>query len=141
MQSALSADDPITTAQFLQGSREALELVEAGGLPEDAAERWQELAVELRISLEHGADASDIALLRRIFEEFSKSMLALEASFRHPGEQIHQEVFCSMAFDDGASWLQIGEEVSNPYYGSGMLRCGELRMSYPGLGMQKDEGR
>jgi hypothetical protein len=32
--------------------------------------------------------------------------------------------FCPMAM---ASWLQKGEKIRNPYYGSSMLECGEFK--------------
>ncbi len=36
--------------------------------------------------------------------------------------------FCPMANNNqGAEWLQTGGSVSNPFYGSAMLRCGEKR--------------
>ena len=32
-----------------------------------------------------------------------------------------------MAFGNaGATWLQLAETVSNPYFGATMLRCGEV---------------
>ncbi len=38
-----------------------------------------------------------------------------------------QQAYCPMA---KAAWLQQGDQVNNPYYGSSMLRCGEIRMTY-----------
>jgi YHS domain-containing protein len=33
-----------------------------------------------------------------------------------------------MAFDNrGASWLQRGDAINNPYFGQAMLRCGEIK--------------
>ncbi len=38
---------------------------------------------------------------------------------------------CPMAFDGkGADWLQIGEGIRNPYYGSDMLGCGSVVERY-----------
>jgi len=35
--------------------------------------------------------------------------------------------FCPMAdHDKGADWLQIGDDIRNPFYGSEMLTCGEV---------------
>jgi Cu(I)/Ag(I) efflux system membrane fusion protein len=40
-----------------------------------------------------------------------------------------------MAFDNqGADWLQRGEQINNPYFGASMLRCGEIRESFDPLG-------
>ena len=41
-----------------------------------------------------------------------------------------------MAFDNaGASWLQRGTTINNPYFGASMLRCGEVRAAFPPLGV------
>src|SRR5690606_2826422 len=38
---------------------------------------------------------------------------------------------CPMAFDDkGASWLQRGDEILNPYFGSEMPSCGSVERSF-----------
>ena len=36
------------------------------------------------------------------------------------------EQFCPM-FDGGSAWLSMNEEVTNPYYGSKMLKCGKVQ--------------
>ena len=34
---------------------------------------------------------------------------------------------CPMVYEDrGASWLQASEPLQNPYFGSSMLKCGEI---------------
>ena len=42
-----------------------------------------------------------------------------------------------MAFDNkGAAWLQATREISNPYFGSAMLRCGRVRKTLPSKTIQ-----
>jgi hypothetical protein len=36
------------------------------------------------------------------------------------------EQFCPM-YDGGSTWLSTNKEVSNPYYGSKMLKCGKVQ--------------
>jgi Cu(I)/Ag(I) efflux system membrane fusion protein len=37
-------------------------------------------------------------------------------------------LYCPMANNNkGADWLSASSEVQNPYYGSAMLNCGELK--------------
>ena len=36
------------------------------------------------------------------------------------------EQFCPM-YDKGSAWLSMSEEVRNPYYGSKMLKCGQVQ--------------
>ena len=46
------------------------------------------------------------------------------------GGGLDQTVFkahCPMAFkDQGADWLQSGNDILNPYFGAKMLKCGEI---------------
>ncbi|MEA3224871.1 MAG: hypothetical protein U9Q07_02900, partial [Planctomycetota bacterium] len=38
------------------------------------------------------------------------------------------KTYCPMAFDDkGADWLQLDEDILNPYFGASMLLCGEVK--------------
>ena len=40
---------------------------------------------------------------------------------------------CSMAFEGkGGSWLQTSDKVENPYYGSKMYRCGDIKKKIAG---------
>ena len=41
-----------------------------------------------------------------------------------------------MAFDNtGASWVQKGDRINNPYFGASMLRCGEITEK---IGLEND---
>ena len=65
--------------------------------------------------------ATDIEAARGEFAELSKTMIAL---WRSAAEKSGTVVaHCSMADE---SWLQTDAPLSNPYYGSEMLRCGEV---------------
>ncbi|NQU67114.1 MAG: efflux RND transporter periplasmic adaptor subunit [Candidatus Marinimicrobia bacterium] len=73
--------------------------------------------------------ADNIDALRGVFEELSQVMrfAAKTGLFSAPVN----EAFCPMAFDfKGAYWLQTGKEINNPYFGSKMLRCGEIRRQW-----------
>jgi membrane fusion protein, copper/silver efflux system len=42
-------------------------------------------------------------------------------------KQVYRQ-FCPMANNDkGAFWLSLDEKINNPYYGSSMLTCGEVK--------------
>jgi len=65
---------------------------------------------------------ADLKTARNHFGELSKRMTAyLQAAF--PGERKANQYYCSMA---KKGWLQPDKGVRNPYYGSSMLKCGEL---------------
>ena len=58
---------------------------------------------------------------RIAFREISNEVISLAKWI--PG---HHVMTCPMA---KADWIQIESEVSNPYYGSKMLRCGTIKES------------
>lgn len=65
------------------------------------------------------ASASDIETLRAAFLPLSNALLDSELP------EGYRIAHCPMAFDwEGAHWIQKEGEIANPYYGSGMLRCG-----------------
>lgn len=65
------------------------------------------------------ASAPDMAALRVAFRPLSEAMIEAGP---------HQDMavaYCPMAFNyEGGRWLQPLGDVSNPYYGAKMLRCG-----------------
>ncbi len=72
---------------------------------------------------------SDIEQLRKVFEELSLVLRgkAAEGGF---GETLY-EAFCPMAFNNkGAYWLQQDKQISNPYLGQKMPRCGEIKKTF-----------
>lgn len=71
--------------------------------------------------------ATDIEVQRSLFEELSNEMIRkIKASGISSGE-IYIE-HCPMALDDkGAAWLSNHKEIRNPYYGEGMMSCGEIK--------------
>jgi hypothetical protein len=68
------------------------------------------------------AGAVDITAARAAFGDLSDAMLALTGG--ETGGAGVRIAYCPMA---KKSWLQKGTEITNPYYGSQMLRCGEFR--------------
>ena len=75
--------------------------------------------------------AGDIEKLRQVFEEIS---IVLRHAAANGKVSIGlNEAYCPMAFDfRGAYWLQKDEKINNPYFGSQMLRCGEIKNRWSG---------
>jgi len=65
------------------------------------------------------ADAKDLAAIRTAFKPLSEALVRL------PWPAEYQPMYCPM-FDGnaGATWVQKAGPVTNPYYGTAMLRCG-----------------
>ncbi len=90
----------------------------------------QKIPQQLEAAAEKLAAAEDIAAMRDALKDLSKPM-ALWATLRKPdGVSV---MYCSMA---PGSWLQKDDtRIANPYYGSKMLRCGEI-VAGPGAGSE-----
>jgi membrane fusion protein, copper/silver efflux system len=73
-----------------------------------------------------GAAAKDLEGARKAFGELSAALLDWLKAQPSPAAETLHVAFCPMAFGTGAKWLQRSDKVSNPYYGSEMLRCGSI---------------
>jgi Cu(I)/Ag(I) efflux system membrane fusion protein len=133
LQEKLAGDD-------LPGSREALESLDArldalspADLDTGARTAWDGVARDLSGALTQARGASDLHGVRSAFGSLTTAVLVLEKAFGPPTKETHRLLFCPMAFNNqGAFWLQTGDAVRNPYFGSSMLTCGEVRETFTG---------
>ncbi|MEQ8316185.1 MAG: efflux RND transporter periplasmic adaptor subunit [Phycisphaerales bacterium] len=129
-QEALAADDLGGFSQAATDLRTAIGFVEEAGLVGEPLGEWRRAAARLRVE----PGITDIEIARTKFEGMSKAVIALQRRFGHRGSEEWQLAHCPMAFDNqGADWLQRGEQINNPYFGASMLRCGEIRESFEPL--------
>jgi Cu(I)/Ag(I) efflux system membrane fusion protein len=89
-------------------------------IPAEHVDHYRDVPLKLDMAIDKFISAKDISAQREAFRDLSKPM-AMWASMAVP-EGINV-VYCSMA---PGSWLQKGEEIRNPYYGTEMLKCGEI---------------
>lgn len=74
------------------------------------------------------ADAPGLAEARKGFQTLSTTMIAAAHKLGAPANQKLYRLFCSMALDNkGGDWLQRTAETSNPYFGTEMSKCGEIK--------------
>lgn len=79
------------------------------------------------------AKSSDIKAARNAFLELSREVSSLVKHVGTTGDTPLYLAKCPMAFDNkGGIWMQSGKTVSNPYYGSMMLRCGSVQKQISG---------
>ena len=96
----------------------------------DAHDAWMSANRQLKHAAQQILQATDLDAVRRAFELSSNAIIALEKRFGHIGEKTFVEIFCPMAFDRGASWLQTSTDVRNPYFGPKMIDCGNVASEY-----------
>lgn len=113
MAAALVADSPAGVAE-----RAAKIAADAGSAAKGAAGA-ERAALESLATSAGRVTGKDVAALRGQFKDFSKAM---EGYLRASGTPGWSLFYCPMA---EGYWLQAVEEVSNPYYGKAMLRCGD----------------
>ncbi len=106
----------------------ALGRVDMAVLEDEAHMAWMGYLAAIRGSTELVQEARNLEQARLGFQPLSQAIIELTQSFQaKPGDNA-VEAFCPMAFDNkGASWLQLGTDIRNPYFGSKMLQCGEVR--------------
>ena len=69
------------------------------------------------------AASKDISKQREYFMNFSKNMTTVAKANKLSDKPVY-EVYCPMK---KASWLSADKAIKNPYYGSSMLTCGEVK--------------
>lgn len=67
---------------------------------------------------------SDIDHQREHFKVLSKDVVDMVA-ITGTKNTLYQQ-FCPM-YDGGSAWLSMSKDIKNPYYGSKMLKCGEVQ--------------
>ena len=132
-----STDDVSASARSL-----AADIGEMQKIPiPDDPDFWGQLADPLAVIVRESAavaTASDIAASRLAFGNLSVAFRKLVGATGIPlgYPQAVQAMHCPMFSEDqgGAVWLQIGDEVRNPYMGSAMLGCFDDRKVIPVTG-------
>ena len=103
------------------------------GLSPEAQAAWTRLDIDLRQAVNSLEPDSDVTLLRTRFEALSLALERAVAVFGPFEAETLHKIHCPMAFDGrGAIWFQREAEVSNPYFGASMLRCGSVAEVLPG---------
>lgn len=129
-QEALAGDDLGGFSQAAADLRMALGFVEEAGLVGEPLGVWRRTGARLRVE----PGVTDIEVARARFEGMSEAVIGLQRRFGHRGSEEWRLAHCPMAFyNKGANWLQRGEQITNPYFGASMLRCGEIRESFAPL--------
>jgi membrane fusion protein, copper/silver efflux system len=97
--------------------------------PRAASETWLALARQLGQHGQHISQADSLESARGEFEALSAQLMALLRRFGNPLDRELSIAVCPMAAGRGATWIQDGMQVENPYFGQVMRDCGEIRES------------
>lgn len=127
LKNALADDDPDLAPEQGENLMELLEETGQHALEGEHHIFWMEQYEAIEESLSDFLAADDMEGMRRHFEPLSETFIETARTLGAIGQNYYV-AFCPMYDDDrGAYWLSEFEEIKNPYFGSMMLRCGEVR--------------
>jgi len=130
LKDALTQDD-FNTAQFkTKELKKVFSEIDMKVFKGESHEVWMDYQMKMKHVLEHIQHHDDIEGLRKNFIALSDWMIQVIEHFQPVNETIYLQ-HCPMADNDnGASWLSKEEPVVNPYFGSSMLGCGEVKKTF-----------
>jgi len=80
----------------------------------------------LQNNMPHVTHLNNIEKVRDVFRHVSINMIEITNTFKPFTKTLYVQ-HCPMADDNkGADWLSTEQEIRNPYFGSSMLKCGEI---------------
>jgi Cu(I)/Ag(I) efflux system membrane fusion protein len=105
--------------------KQALDKVDMSLIKGSAHVEWMKDFKELKGIVNKIEQTDDIQRQRKSFALLSESLGSTLKRFGHNLDRPVRIFNCPMAFDGrGGAWLQISEDVQNPYFGAAMLKCG-----------------
>lgn len=133
-QEALAEDDFGAFREAVADLTRGVEQVSVQGVFGETLGTWRRISKRLGDGLSRAGTALDVSEARVAFGAISSAVIELSERVGHVGGVAYVRAHCPMAFDNrGADWLQIGDEISNPYFGASMLRCGEVKARHEPL--------
>ncbi len=132
--SALVASDAAAARRYAGSLHGAVDALDVSALSGRALEVWREHGSDFHRAVSRAAATGDLEESRAHFQSASDALIALLERTGSPRAGLHVD-WCPMADDDrGAFWISAEAELSNPYYGDAMLRCGERQRAIPEAG-------
>lgn len=133
LQEALAHDnfaDAVKAGEAFSSTLKSLDPTVLTGAARDA---WGQALTRLLEGAERVTAPRSIETVRDGFEALSVGMAEAVERLGVDVKGPVYELYCSMAFNDkGAIWLQQDEDVRNPYFGSRMFKCGEVKRQLRG---------
>lgn len=127
LKNALASDNGKDAAIAGNDILTAMQNIDMGKMDETKHKVYMSVVDDIKENAEHIKDnEGKIEHQREHFEMLSKDVYDLVKAFG-AGTTIYKD-FCPMAFDQkGAFWLSETKEIKNPYFGSKMSECGEVK--------------
>ena len=128
MKNALVNDNILEVDLATVKMTQKVEAVDETSLKGEGKKTWQQHALLYSDKLAEMQHSKTLAEKRSYFSHISEIMYCTVKSYELKEYVTLYAVYCPMAFDGkGAYWLAETEEINNPYFGSKMLKCGEIK--------------
>ena len=129
MKDALVASNTKSTNLESKNFSTALKRVDMNLLQGEAHINWMEKLNVMQRASTAIQDENDLEKQRALFSDLTNTLYDSFKMYTENGLHAYYQ-YCPMAFDNkGAYWISREEEISNPYFGEQMLRCGETKES------------
>jgi len=136
LQTALAADRTPAAAD-IAALENSVGAVDMSLLEGHAHMMWMDQLKALQSGLAALKQAGDLKAARQAFVVVSNGLVGAARSFDvEPGATVYVQHCPMAAGGKGADWLQSAEIIRNPYFGSGMLECGETKVKLEGRGAE-----
>ncbi|HSF55375.1 MAG TPA: efflux RND transporter periplasmic adaptor subunit [Algoriphagus sp.] len=130
VKNALVSDNVAEGKNALSEINKALISVDMKLLTGSAHDRWMEVLAGIKDASAKMGSAPNIEEARKHFSMLSFHILEMTETFGLDKEVVYKD-YCPMAFgDQGAYWLSEKKDITNPYFGSSMMTCGEIKQTY-----------
>lgn len=127
LKDALVMSDAELTSSKVDNVSLALAKVDMNLVEGEAHMTWMKNLSTMNETLKLIRSTKDIERQRASFARFSDALYSSIKFFNVTGLNSYYQ-FCPMAFNNkGAYWISREKEISNPYFGEQMLRCGETK--------------
>jgi Cu(I)/Ag(I) efflux system membrane fusion protein len=124
---ALASDDKDSAIKAADNVLQALNAVEMSLLTGNAHNVWMANSTNMQEALETIKQANAIKPMRKGFERLSIELIAVVRQFGVSPDKTLYKINCPMAFNNkSADWLQMDEDIRNPYFGASMYKCGKV---------------
>jgi membrane fusion protein, copper/silver efflux system len=127
LKDALVASDDVKAAQQAQDVLKLWQNFSKEPTDQDEKGQWPGFKSKVVNAASATVKSSSLESRRAAFEQLSDAIIALLDRYGVSGTPLYKQ-YCPMAFNDkGSYWISSERAIRNPYFGSAMLACGEVR--------------
>lgn len=130
VKNGLVKDNFTESKKAITGMDQALGAVNMNLVSGQGHDQWMKLVFGIKDASTKMNQAPNIEEARKHFSMLSFHILEMTETFGLDKDVVYKD-YCPMAFgDQGAFWLSENKDITNPYFGSSMLTCGEVKQTY-----------